>query len=894
MLIEGKVLDLIYRQIAPERVRDILEKGFQGESEALNQNFKEETLRLYLDYAETTLHGYSEDEQDLVYKRIQFWIEKWAATYSVDQQCAFLVPLIKVSGEYLIMSGKYPVCKNGKVLNWRNAYLRIGQDVLVCAFLANRDRINHIERIDFTWPVILREDNTELYRILERGMAENHNHINGGTQSFQITWCRMMNYPEMIRRELKHFKDGKYLYKVNRGTKNETLDIYDTLELAALIRSILFRALHRDDFYNSSNNTLFDGRRAYFEEYIKPFCRSNVLIDMVGQLRSNYGLRINTIEQTDYCLDYALEEKYFESNVNSKIRVVLGERAFMYNCIRACLEWNTFSMFEKGLFYLYLILQCNFRSEMIQNNEQTGFKNFLNYQNRKDDAWDETPFFGEAVRMAINNRLESRFIKSLEGRLVPKADVDKNIQKIIRFDTAKRFADCPEDKTWDRRNYQFDPDLDLDQMKELPYFFVYHFIKSVDKERPKLNAFVLPKCRHADLRNSVEKQAMGLASALKKSSYLRCRLRGIDAAANEFLCRPEIFAVAYRYLAKIQDTWSAESNKLMTYSPMRISKAYHAGEDFLDIAGGLRAIDEAIEYLHLGPGSRIGHALALGVDPEIHYKTKHYEIVTTRQERLDDIVWILFKTKELGVKIDYLLEAELRKEAQYLYREIYGKAILKHNWDHDLRNYRDSMRLRGDDPAVYISGKYIEPKLDASDITDCYVDRSDQTLKFCRENDCIAGLYYYYHFGTCERQCGSETYLHAIGKDYIMLMRQIQDAMMGFINDRKLIIECNPSSNVLIGTFKDYKLHPIFRFNNRKLVRGDKEEKPQLSVCVNTDDLGIFDTSLEFEYALLYEALISQTNCEKKPLYNDKDVIDYLDDLREMGIRAVFPSNTGV
>ena len=86
MLIEGKVLDLIYRQIAPERVRDILEKGFQGESEALNQNFKEETLRLYLDYAETTLHGYSEDEQDLVYKRIQFWIEKWAATYSVDQQ----------------------------------------------------------------------------------------------------------------------------------------------------------------------------------------------------------------------------------------------------------------------------------------------------------------------------------------------------------------------------------------------------------------------------------------------------------------------------------------------------------------------------------------------------------------------------------------------------------------------------------------------------------------------------------------------------------------------------------------------------------------------------------------------------------------------------------------
>lgn len=83
------------------------------------------------------------------------------------------------------------------------------------------------------------------------------------------------------------------------------------------------------------------------------------------------------------------------------------------------------------------------------------------------------------------------------------------------------------------------------------------------------------------------------------------------------------------------------------------------------------------------------------------------------------------------------------------------------------------------------------------------------------------------------------------------------------------------------------------------------ENSIQLNVCVNTDDLGVFDTTLEFEYALLYEALQkrrddvvnsysegSKTNIVDSSLqYSDQDILEYLDDLRKMGIRAVFPRN---
>lgn len=118
------------------------------------------------------------------------------------------------------------------------------------------------------------------------------------------------------------------------------------------------------------------------------------------------------------------------------------------------------------------------------------------------------------------------------------------------------------------------------------------------------------------------------------------------------------------------------------------------------------------------------------------------------------------------------------------------------------------------------------------------------------------------------------------------------------------------------GTGKDYCSHPVFRFNDRKLTAWKSTARPeardntiQLNVCINTDDLGVFDTNLEFEYALLYEALrkrMEQNNVPADELkenfvgsmgenkenyqYSSHDILDYLDDLRVMGNRAVFPT----
>ena len=511
--------------------------------------------------------------------------------------------------------------------------------------------------------------------------------------------------------------------------------------------------------------------------------------------------------------------------------------------------------------------------------------------------------------MALNNRLRMEHIISLEGRMVPKPETEKNINKVFRSDLAKRFADCSQEEAWDIANYLFHPELDVSIFRGASWFYAFHYFKIPDNRKLDPGKFVLPECRHARHRKLIMEQTKGFVNALRESPYFRSRVRAIDAASEEVLCRPEIFAVAYRYIDYVQNKWNTPDDGLLPSSPIRISKTYHAGEDFLDIISGLRAIDEAIRFLHLDAYSRIGHALALGVEPETHYNTKHYEIIITKQDRLDDLVWILYRGKELGVGLESGLEAELRREAEQLYRDIYRDALVENKWDSNLSVYWRSMKLREDDPSVYSIGNYKMPGLDMDESNACLIDTGNSELQLYREDKQIAGLYYYYHFGVMEGMRGNETYIKRVSNDYIQLVRRLQDAMIREVYRRKLIIETNPSSNVLIGTFKDYCLHPIFRFNNRKLNSlinsNGSDNAVQLHVCVNTDDLGVFDTTLEFEYALLYEALQKRredaagsctdgnkaNNTGDAYQYSDHDILEYLDNLRKMGVNAVFPEN---
>lgn len=67
--------------------------------------------------------------------------------------------------------------------------------------------------------------------------------------------------------------------------------------------------------------------------------------------------------------------------------------------------------------------------------------------------------------------------------------------------------------------------------------------------------------------------------------------------------------------------------------------------------------------------------------------------------------------------------------------------------------------------------------------------------------------------------------------------------VMRFLADNRIQLNVCPSSNVMLGYATDYKDHPI------KVLHENG-----IKVTINTDDLLLFDSSIENEYLLLYQA----------------------------------------
>lgn len=74
---------------------------------------------------------------------------------------------------------------------------------------------------------------------------------------------------------------------------------------------------------------------------------------------------------------------------------------------------------------------------------------------------------------------------------------------------------------------------------------------------------------------------------------------------------------------------------------------------------------------------------------------------------------------------------------------------------------------------------------------------------------------------------------------------------------------------------------------NQNLVM-DRQTLMAMSVSINTDDQGIFDTLLENEYALMELALRKAKDDEGNAKYDIESIYTWLDYIRQLGLEQVF------
>jgi len=938
---QGEDLDIVFRRTAPEKVLQSL-RSFNAidlKGGGVNADAYPDTA--YDHYSLLNLPEYSRTELEMRAEHMRESMKeiKGGGVFSL---------LVLYADELFCYDGCHIRCKRDHILDWQTVYLRLGQDIFTTAWLAWRDRhdtSDSLAKHKFTWPAVLKTDDRQLNALLESGLAENHFHLHGSTQSFPLSWACLMNHPMSIHAYLHHNPrfQTRLSYHAAGGSEDNVMDMESYILYAAMIRALLFeRCLglldgHGANDGGSSAGTRFGrcegllleggGKESGTNDGDKDIRTQFGIFDrlpLAGEiknhtemLREGYGRKYRQLNGRKVCLDYAVCSRFYRVDEEENNRLLAGERSFLYQCFRRCFT-GKFTKWEASLFYLYLLIKSNFRGELIQVNGRNGFRNFADYQDRKNlfyEKYDE--YWTESLRLSICSGIKENHLVSLEARIMPKPSAEEIKESIDGLDKRIAFPSRTVDPFSDRQKAAED---------RLPYFYVLHFPKKPfdHAEYQNRELFLLP--RNYRTRRIARKQAIAISRYMRRYDVEDQRVWGIDACSMEIGCRPETFATEFRYLkACSRDNMEAPWYGKGEGKHQPIGMTYHVGEDFLDIADGLRALDETLLFLGFEKGDRLGHALVLGIDPEEYYRTKKGQVFLRKQDYLDNLVWLLYRSLELGVVIEENHRAAIREEAIELLDEIYvsrGKAAYRtgklggrglsdasltqyHGDGRDmledkdalyagdlLQLYYHSWQLRGDYPGLYESGQYVPERKLKEEEYDQYkiaegmgkkLRAGAGKLDVYRRNGDIAKLYYFYHFDSEVKDKGYQVVGYKIEKWYVKAMADMQRAMRMEVYQRGICVECNPSSNVLIGTFKTYDRHPLMIFNNHLLSNDDHLK---LQASINTDDLGVFDTSLENEYAVMLHAICSSRH--ESGNYNDIAVYEYLEHLRLNGIRMAF------
>lgn len=824
---------------------------------------------------------YPDDEVKGIYGILDSkWLSPKEKTSNTDKddKSIFNV-LFHFTSEVLHEQGSLPVCKFDQLLRWQEMTTHLGEDLFTTSFFAYRDAYRGISnRNDFAWPWHIPSDNVLIGELWKRGLVDIHYHLNNSYAIYDLNWLSLMN---KINKRGKQFEEVEKSLTGRMVMDNEAhhSESLQTLCIrAAALRLYLFCEITDSNESHTKDCRIFIH---HLKDSVAIQLFQEELQYKIESIRHEYGLKYD-----GFVVDYAIPKTAYSqeliSDANAATSLFFGERQLLYRAFKKVYSNSNESTRRFAAYlYEYLLIKARFREEMIQINQHVGFDNFKQYQDRKDIFLRGTKYEKLVPYLSVHSSTASDNVKYIEARVGlgnTAGEFVKNIQGNDKTIEKKYFLSIDD---------EFDDILSKEEkVIEYPQHYIVQLHKKNQYEAE--GAFENGNGRNAKLKKEIKKTVIAYNELRKSMAPEKYRVCGIDAVASETGCRPECFGQAYRYLRQYSHP---EKNSIVENDSFpKVGFTYHVGEDFLDIVDGLRAIDEAILFLELQQGDRIGHGLALGVDAKKYYETRHHIIVLPKQDMLDNIVWMYIKSQEYGIAMPPNLELFLKRKYFELVSDVYPDSLEK------IGNpfvYYQSMLLRSDAPDLYqIKTKEVSVASSFMHFWDkCGLLQNGKVME-ARKNKVARLLYYNYQFEEKVKKAGRQSVEVKFPVEYQMVVAELQKQMMRDIAARGISIETNPSSNYNIAQLKRYDNHPITKFFNLGLMYDNAtiSECPQISVSINTDDQGLFSTSLENEYAIMAAALIKQKNPDDTPKYTERLVYDWLERIRMMGWEQRFES----
>lgn len=871
-------------------------------------------------------------------------VDKDCQTLVFSKRPSVFNVLLHYAKKCLVLHNDSPICRYKELLSWHDITRLLGEDLLVASFLASYDIKRGVKRKEFDWKSYLDHDAVELNHMFSREMMDIHAHLKGSSYNFELNWIYLMNHISGLESKFRKFDNNTLLPESRYTYRRISRSLYVKIILAAAIRQFLYKvsndydSLSFLDIKDLNDNELKELLRNIDLSFLKEKNQEGKLVfDSEKKLRDKMEsialhfkstkrtaelffmrrlLRCTSLEELAMYIEksqghidllsyekgrryrfrdgYVAVPDYAINGDETSVRAILtGERKLMYQVFNQIYSGEFNAKGYSTLFYIYLLIKEEFRKELVQINDTVGFENFSLYENRKADFIPYNSVYDRLLpQLAVGtflDRLEGDE-RYMEVRITPKSSVLLDEQAIKQAD--HYILDLG------LRNFEHETDIqrqqaiDLARHKKDKFYYIFHFIKLKDI-LCKEESFSCMQPRHAKLRESIKQQAMAIWNFRSSGSSMVYRLVGIDAANSEIFCRPEVFATAFRYLTrhKIERIESVPR-------PQDLGLTYHVGEDFYDIIDGLRAVDEVLTFLCFRNGSRLGHGLVLGTDVTKYYSSRNFRVNATKQTLLDNAAWLYEQGQRLGASTSIL--SYLHKIFQKYFRDIYKNKVWKRGEDNDVSiyTYYQSWLLRGDSPYCYVMCENTkEDKYDVVVNPECQASIAPwnvaslnnlEEVVEARSSEMAKVLYFRYHYDSDVKRIGSEGEILRIEptfrKELLELIGKVQLAMLGKLEKYHIAIECNPSSNYKIGEIQRYDEHPITKFYNKGL--STPYPCQHIAVSINTDDAGVFGTSLEREYSLM--ALALEKHEDENNYNSPRAIMDWLENIRQMTLEQKF------
>lgn len=424
---------------------------------------------------------------------------------------------------------------------------------------------------------------------------------------------------------------------------------------------------------------------------------------------------------------------------------------------------------------------------------------------------------------------------------------------------------------------------------EPEFGLVFHFIKERDSTRAWSDGVPPAFCRqtHAEPQKSgvdVEhgryvnffakqcRKARALVELIEAEPSCLWVIRGLDVANDELSVPTWVLVPLFRH---VLDAAARVSVLRDAGPPLRVTA--HVGEDFRHLLEGMRRIYEQVHYILDAPSGRLGHAMALGVEPQTWAESVG-SVLMPLEERLWDLVWEWRLYTKYRIKAEYAAVAPrgrlevLRNQVLCLASRIYPQrhATIEHLAEaHHLLHrfsvppYTPHFALDGG-PDTFLTA--------ARNLT-----RSgrDERIHWPRD---VGGLLEDYLDREATFRQGQTLIDVPVHADEVVALNAVQQALRRGIAQNGIVIEVNPSSNLLIGDLLDLRNHPILRLFPPVPAEGGP---PPVAIAVGSDDPVTFNTQLMREYTLLHETA-------RAAGYSERAVQDWLEAIRCTGMDARF------